>query len=325
MRFSGLVVVLLTLPLLFECNHIKDVQPEDKDIVPSTAVQAIKKSYPEARDFIFESLIKGELWVVDFSVDNTKLRTQVNDSAIVSSIYERLPANFATYKALTDKCSIRGGEFSDLLRYAGDTSSARIMKYHWQGDTYFLEFQKDDFLFNTNRITLVSPDASLPCYVSEQQLPEKARQFFQDNNVGLKYRLGQFAVSGAEKKIYRVYALNYDFPFFFDDDGDLIWSLVANNPANSIYSVKNSELGYPAILAKTDAMYAGFDTLTSGASKTDYNGIISLRFLFRKQTGESLNPDGSINMNYINEISEVYFNANTSDLILNYYRAFIKY
>jgi hypothetical protein len=323
MRLRREVLLNVIWLVLFGCNHIKDVQPEDKDIVPSSAVQAIQKSYPKARDFTFETLIKGEIWVADFSVDNARLRTQVNDSAIVSSIYERLPDDFVKFESMTDKLSIRGGEFSELLRYAGDTSTTRMMRYKWKGNTYLMQYQKEPILFNTDEISLTSPNASLPCYVTQDQLPQKIKQFFENNNVNLKFRFGEFSVTPTGAKSYRVYALDYDWPIFFDDDGDLVWTLATNNSASNIYKVPNSELGYPALLAKTEPMYADFNVPDRSASKTNYSGIVSLRFTFQKHTGQQINPDGSVNRDFVNELGEVYFNANTGDLISDWYRGFI--
>lgn len=305
------VLLVMACATLAGCNKVDDVQPPDTDLVPVTAVAAVKKRYPNAADLAFETCLKGEIWIADFSANTHKLRTYVNKQEIISAVYEKLPADFAFYQSFTDRLSIQGGTFSDLMAYEGDTSSARLMKYKLNGRLYTLEY-KYDASTATDRLMLLGPESSATMYAAEAELPQPARDFFRKE--GLSVSASYFTVGPDGTKTYMVYSQGYAWPYYFDEAGNLQWTMKSNNAAATKYNMLNENLGYPALLGQVNPIFSGFDKPSYESAVTDYSGVVSLRYTFQK--------DRIMEMGAF-ESGEVYFNAKTGRLLSDSYRAVV--
>ena len=271
---------------LMACNSINDIQPPDSDSVLLGATQAIKNKYPQAINIHFKTLIKDQLWKATFSQHTIAYQTQVNATGITSSVFKELDNDFTLYKGYTDQLTIKGGEFSNLLAVDDDTSSSRFMTYTFQGVPYQLTYKTGTT--QQPRINLTP----MPLYylTNRQELPQRVQAFLATNNGTLGFQSGTVIQQVDSTLTYWVKAAYTVGPaapalisLFFDGNGNLIW-IACNEMTNPVTYTTNSQVGSTSILSATKANYPGFDSPVTLAFETYYQGLVSVRYAFKRVT-----------------------------------------
>ncbi|MDQ6480534.1 hypothetical protein [Dyadobacter sp. LHD-138] len=286
--------LILALGCSLGCNNVKDLQPIDPEVVPPTAVEALKRRYPSADDILMKTLVLNKLWHTSFKSNASQYETQLSATAIVGPVIRKADGDFSFYKSLTDQLSIKGGEFSDLRIVEGTTKNIgpiiyydALMNYRLNGKSYQLHYSS---VGESDQIRLIS-NFSTYYVLQPEDIPQQIVKFFSDNSLSLVDNDIYVFVDPAGLKTYRAYLKALWAPnpahyaICFDKDFNLTW-IGQNSDGSAVVPTVNSEIGRAELLAKSSKYIIDFKPIV-GAFQTSFKGLQSVRYLFTKTNFET--------------------------------------
>lgn len=304
---------LLFAALCSGCNNVVDVQePDTEVVVPESAIAAIKTGYPDAREFVFKTLIKEKLWKAKFSSQANTFETNVSPTAISGAVY-RNSADANLYKGLTDKLKISGGTLSNVQLLESATDSAARMQYILNGRPRLLTYY---VLNDWHIIKLAAPYPVESYTVGLPDLPENIVSFCEQANIDLDSSQITVNEDQASKKMYIIHPQAALFPIFFDEAGNVKW-VAKNSDGTALVNKTNNQIGSKELFEKIRASYVDFNVYNTLAFEARYDELSSIRYVFQRKSGAEGTRD------FISETQEVFVNANSGEIIFEQYSSYV--
>ncbi|MCF0050382.1 hypothetical protein LXM25_09960 [Dyadobacter sp. LJ53] len=308
-KYYGL---LLFAALLSGCNNVVDVQEPDTEVVPESAIAAIKTSYPDAGQFIFKTLIKEKLWKAKFSSQANTFETQVSPAAISGDVFKN-SADAGLYKGLTDKLKISGGILSNVQLLEKATDNAARMQYMLNGKALLLNY----YVLNDWHIVKMAAPYPVESYTVEvSDVPEKIVSFCEAAKIELDSSQITVNEDQASKRTFIIHPQAALFPIFFDEAGNLKW-IAKNSDGTPLENKPNDKVGSAALFEKIKAGYADFNVYNTLAFEAIYDDLSSIRYVFQRKSGAEGTRD------FISETQEIFVNANSGEVIFEQYSSYV--
>ena len=304
--------LLLFTALCSGCNNVVDVQEPDTEVVPESAITAIKTSYPDAGQFVFKTLIKEKLWKAKFSSQANTFETHVSPTAISGSVF-RNSGDASLYKGLTDKLKISGGTLANVQLLENATDNAARMQYNLNGRSQLLTY----YVLNDWHIVKLAAPYPVESYtVGLPDVPEKIVSFCEQASIDLDSSQITVNEDQASKKMYIIHPQAALFPIFFDDVGNVKW-IARNSDGAALENKPNDQVGSKELFEKIKAAYVDFNVFNALAFEATYNDLSSIRYVFQRKSGAEGTRD------FISETQEVFVNANSGEIIFEQYSSYV--
>lgn len=296
----------------FGCNNVVDVQEPDTEVVPETAISAIKTRYPDAGQFVFKTLIQDQLWKAKFFSRANSYETQVSPSAISGDVFINTN-DVSLYKGLTDKLVISGGTLSNvqLRENAGD--NAARMQYMLNGKAQLLNYY---VLADWHIVKLSAPYPVESYTVELSEVPEKIASFCSQAKIDIDSTQIVVNEDQANKKTYIIHPEAALFPIFFDQEGNVKW-IAKNSDGSALEDKRNDEVGSAELFDKIKGGFTDFNVPNTLAFEAKYNDLSSIRYVFQRKSG----PEGT--RDFISETHEVFVNGNSGEVIFEQYSSYV--
>ncbi|KAA0990154.1 hypothetical protein [Dyadobacter aurulentus] len=210
------IPIILLAVALFGCNKLIEVNP-DTNTAPEQAVALIRSRFPAASDLVFNTLVKGRVWDASFKVSNSRYRSAVDRTSILTTSRSASESLHDSLVILTNHLFIRWGTISNIREILPDSEtgakkSSYFADYAWKGNLWTLKvtFAEPGSPFY-HTVTII-PRIDLEYVTADlESLPAKAQEVLKER--------GQW--SGAVTvRIDKDGKRTYLAPFYrFDDDG----------------------------------------------------------------------------------------------------------
>jgi hypothetical protein len=294
------------------CNNVVDVQEPDTEVVPESAISAIKTRYPDAGQFVFKTLMKDKLWKAKFFSQANTYETHVSPSSISGDVFKN-SADASLYKGLTDKLNISGGTLSSVQLLENAANNAARMQYNLNGKPRLLNY----YVLNDWHIVKLSEPYPVESYTVElSDMPEKIVSFCEQAKIDLDSSQIVVNEDQASKRTYIIHPQAALFPVFFDQEGGLIW-IARNSDGTPLENKPNDKVGSAALFEKIKGSFTDFNVYNTLAFEAKYDGLSSIRYVFQRKSGAEGTRD------FISETHEVFVNANSGEVIFEQYSSYV--
>ncbi|WP_420151429.1 hypothetical protein [Spirosoma sp.] len=264
------------------CNKVNDIQPNDtEENIPVSAIEAVTGKFPQAKELVFKTLEKNQVWQVNFSQNAARFSAATNQQRLLVAYQVENRSLPDSLTSLVRNTVIDGGTFSNLrlqnyFWYGNATNNGQLIlaDYDWRGSRYTIRWN----VSNVNgRITYVTE--MLPYHQLEYRtetlanLPAIIQKSLQDQQADFNYAVVQVGQNTEKRYVLTVRQATNTPTLTYNDEGTLLG--VTNLPNTQYYTAIDQLPSAIQTYLRNTSELSGFDVGGQFPllSKTNYGTI----------------------------------------------------